>query len=971
MSNFNDNMADMFFDGDVINPVEENNMQFKCSVCNMDRPRQLELADKPGVCKYCKNGPIYNAVVVDKDISMIAGKAFNVTLNKDTPQMTRVLYDGKGDYRPEKHFLSHEVSAYVNRKVGKFTWGDVVTDQPEVLLDIVANGYGDYKCIFANWRDRGGKAILVHKASGINGLADMGIFTRIAVINESMKASKYLNRLFAPMDDNHMPVWGKEQEGSWVDATQECVIELENGEELILKYVNLDDMTAEETAGSDGHINLSARAHRALGLTNNPKVGDSFRCTVQTQRKLGKGHTRFSPDQVADIVIYGAKKHVYATEFCFMSLGPLHSGSPRTDIQSVTNFKLYKLAEKLAEKYMRFVHNTAHSSQALINLMTSTLRPSESDEDNDLDVVNVSEKWVMRRSLGAGISPFAFPGMYRRVVRHFTSGVLKAAEFKIPMNADPSISVATSKYMSGDPFAIREDGTPDMTKTVIQDGYICVMDLPDGIDVIIYRQPNENSNAFFKLKNMHHPRFKDSKGKAVAFLGHGVHKIMSRLGGGDMDDNIVIITDPVWVEHFSTLSYPETDKLIAIESGSSELNIDPMDDLSFEEPFDITSFGVRHMEHQIVQASGRDQVGIGPVVNVNMIDSILSDPENREVMFRDLVSQGAGATYTEWFTNRENYTSAFLATNLEIVIDAAVKDPGLLEAMRQEAVKRGSKDLNDFIRNFHSHTLVYPKCMEGRIPARKKDTGDYILAMSDQCKSLARITSMRDQLLQIFARNEWVLVKKADAGISNLLPQADEALKALVHGNRETGRPGVRGWWRNRWAAYQQAIKDNSDAVNDKIYGDICRELDVLLDRYPAEVVEAIALELYRTVYRSENTPAVADPLTGKIRSFHDGLLWTNRFANAFINLLIKNGYSGQIVPVRLLIERHLASKPSVRVVLKEGRVHLLDGDVAVGTIPQVNKTGIYVMKYGMIQFKASDEALHPKANIIELVGRL
>jgi hypothetical protein len=927
------------------------------------------------------------------------GKVFSVSYLKGQARRTRngervtgepVLLEltpyieGEGVFDSKSQFLPFTVNAWANRKFGQYGWGDFVTDMPETLIDIVSNGYkhdvfGEFVCVFANWRDQAGKAVLVRKESGIRRLSDVGLNTNMAVIGESMKTAKYVNRWLAPTDMRHTPVWGKEVADSWIPESQEFEVELENGTGLTFKLVWAKDLTPEGVANKDGQIGLSTRAHRALGLTNNPAIGDSWRVSLLTQRGFGKGHTIYQPDQAVDVVIYMPKKLVNSVdEFCFSSLGPLHSGNPRTDIQSVTNFKLHRQVGVLAYKYMRYVYTKSLTARAMEELLIQTVR-SDDDIDTDLDdelPVDHVESWLFRRVMKSGLNPKTFPGLERRAIRFLMSSIMNCEKYVVPMNTTPELSVATSKYMSGDPFAIQPDGTPDMSLSVIQEGACCTFDVADGTPVIVYRQPNENSNAFYRLINRHYPQFKDSVGSSVVFMGRGVQKVMNRLGGGDMDDNIIIVTDPKWVKHFDSLSYPETDKLVAIESGLTT-DVEDLAEMGIEDSFDVKTFGVEHMKHQILNASGRGQVGIGPVVNVDMIDMLLSDPGNLASMVADIQYQGYGQEYIDHLVNRLKYSSAFLATNLEIVIDAAVKDPGLLVAMNGEAQKYGADDVKAFIKNFHTGARVYPKCMtigKIRIPDKKWNLQDFVVVRTPQCRMQERIIQVRNELMQKFAKNEWALVKKADPFIVNLVPITDtvkEALYGSVEAQRafrEGERPyaaGLRAWWAARWARNSQLVSQNPENSDDKIYGRICAEMESRLRTLDPAIVEGMAIELYHTLYQSDSPIRRLDPISGATRNYHDGLLWTNLLGNAFLNVLQRNDLLGAVLPVNLYLDKYLAGKKGIKVTVKDGLVYKVAGNKLIGTVAAVDRTGMMTMSYGFLRFKAIEHpALLPKPGL-------
>lgn len=884
-------------------------------------------------------------------------------------------------YDPDAHFMAHEISGFANRLFGKWTWATYVTDSADALKTVLFEGYGEFKCIYAGWSDRDGRAILVHESCPYNTLEDAGVVTNMTNVTQSVKCRKYIGRYFAAGDMNYEPRWGKMQEGSWIEATQEGVIEMENGETLVLRYVDIDIMTEEEKASVDGHIGISNRGHRVLGLSNDPKIGDSWKVTVG-ERWTGKGHSFSVGDTGADIIVYGPKKLVGLSAergFCFMSLGELHSGKTNTDIQSVTNFKLYNLAKDLARKDMRWIYIQAHDERKLRNAVMSTLTGRESDEE--LYEPESEDSFVMRKAVMRDISLFAFPGLYRRAVRFLTRRVLRFEEFRIPMDLDPSIAVAMTKYASMQSSIVLDNGDVDMSLSLLEEGEVCIPDLPDGIDVVVARRPNENANAFYKLRNKHVPEYMGIKGKAVCFLGRQVQKLLGRLGGGDMDDALVVYFDPTWVKHFETLYYPETEKLAAVEV-QAYTDYDRYGELGDMEAIDYSKYDSNSAEYQINLAT-TGGLNIGSTVNANMDDAIKSDPDHMASMLKDLLLHEY-VNEAIWLANedgngRQKYVTAFLSTNLELVIDAAVKDPALMEALRQEANKHNpfrnadgsfpegmATGVQGFISAYHAMQRVYPRCMAGRIPRRKKEAGDYVLAMSEQCKAQEAIGNLRNQLDQLFVQNEWLLARKFDANIANhMSPMTDRATK-LVSG--VPGKLDVNPGLRRRWSALWRENMSEEQADRKDKFTFVCDQLDEILALVPNDL-NSIAVELYRQLYKNEYNTVVKNNSTGLYQPFSDSLMWTNKIANSFINQLIANGYAGLWIDVRLFLEKHkMYGEHEVRV---DAGVIYNGVNEAIGTTHPKLKPGIWTITDGLIRVREAHPSLKPKYDVLEMIQPL
>lgn len=876
---------------------------------------------------------------------------------------------------PKIYFMGHEISAYANAKFGKYTWGDFTTNDPEFLKVLLYEGWGEYKCIFANWRDNEGKAILVHRDCPMDSLAEAGIVTKLDNRSQSMKCCKYVNRLFADGDMNHTPRFGKIQEDSIIEGNgwREYIIELDGtGQSLIQRDVFLDDLTEEQVAQVDGHVDLDAVAHSALGLTNNPKLGESWGVTVKGIQ-FGKGHTRYIPHLNANIVVYGPKKLVGGNEWVFLSLGEKHISNPHTDVQSITNFKLYDLVKKLALDYMRLVYVAAHDAHRLTRMLIKTIR---SIDDMEKTYGNIGDRWILRKAIARGISPFAFPGLYRRVIKFLLKNVIDCdTKFRVPMNYE-GLSVAISRYASGEPNVITEEGFIDMDRALIAEGCICIPSLPAGIQVIAYRQPNENANAWVKLLNVHIPEYMDIQDKPVCFLGRGVQKVLFRLGGGDMDDNLIIIHNQEWVEHFNTLSYPETDKMTAVEVPAFALYEEEL------EAVDYSTLNTDTMEHQIDLAS-QSGLNIGSAVNAGMIDSLLSDPVELASILADLRSRNTDESVDahNWAkAERIPYTTAFLMTNLELVIDAAVKDPSLMLALSRRANQLNPNPdpqgetggVQSFIREFHMAQKVYPVCMANRIPQKKKDKGDYILAYTHQCRAMEAIRNYREQLEQKLTRNEYFIMKKADMRLADQLFPPSLRARIRIGGDPQDkdNHPGLRVAWSRLWteANYAEQLAGERD---ENKFNNVCDRLDNdILGGFSKEDLTELAVQLYRSLYDRQSTTPVVDPTTFRVRPFFDGLLWTNKLANAFIDRIIETGNAGLVLNVELYAEKHLGQGVH-KVKTADGFVYNVDTNQPVGTTHSKLKPGVYEMRDSILYVRECNFAFQPKFEVLDMIEPL
>lgn len=876
-------------------------------------------------------------------------------------------------YNPQEHFMYFEESDYLADALGGVPYATFTTDQREEMEDLLMNGFRDkdgvvWTSFFAYWKDQEGHAFLVPEASNVGDLRDVGVFTSMNTPADFMKVGKYANRLFAALPKTGAEsggIWGKEVSWNHVDHT--AIVEIgvdstdlsDEDKALTVRYIDLKGLDAEQKALVDGCIVVSEKACRVLGLSKEPRLGMAWRGTFGTERGLGKGHILYKNDMAVDVVIYGPKTILKTSKFFFGSMGELHVGVPHTDRQAFVNFHYHRpgLAVELAKTFMRQVFESSKDEQELRRLF---LRHTADVKHSDLD----QEGWVLRRALAYGVSFLRFPGLYRRVVRYLMKRVMQCDDrARIPMD-----TIANYGYVLPDPNAIDSEGDvhPELA---IPEGHIVFPDVDAGTKVICYRQPSENTNAWQALTVTYRPEFKRFAGRGICLLGRGANKVLGRLGGGDMDDQFVIVNDPKWVEAFHTMRpYPETEKLSAevTEEEQQEFDKEQSELSNFTEELledirdhNLSHYTNKHVSWQIDMAKNA-RAGIGPVVNYGMIDMLLSDPDHKASILADLANNHPEET--DWLLSRQPYQAALFMTNLEIVIDGNVKDTTLLRRLG---------DVSGTIKQFHKDCRVYPASMTKRIPMSKEEIGDYVLARSLTCRALELIRMIRERLQEVFVEREWALVAPADRDLRIDYPFEREI------------NIRVRGEWKRVGSEWQRLDPDTlslmdiwaqewkSEMMNpgshEGAYERITKRIAMELYGEDDNMMERLAVELYFQTYRTYQSAPKVDEQTGKLRSYNDGLLWSPIFGNHFINALRKARLSGyyRVAEIRPEFRRRLMDKMVV-VEVRNRSVYIQDSDdqftvwvglVLGGKAPD----GRFRMDGGLIEFRASAPICQPE----------
>lgn len=462
--------------------------------------------------------------------------------------------------------------------------------------------------------------------------------------------------------------------------------------------------------------------------------------------------------------------------------------------------------------------------------------------------------------------------------------------------AGETYHVASYGYVLGDLNCIDTEGEiyPELG---IKDDEIIFPDLPGGTKVVCYRQPSEHSNAFVRLTVVDKPEFRRFKGRGICMLGQGALKVLGRLGGGDMDDQFVIVHDPKWVAHFDTITpYPETGKVSVVvnedvtDEDQTLYASDPMeqltDDLLSDPETEATQYTNKHIHWQIEMAKN-SRAGIGPVVNYGVIDMLLSEECNKESLINDLTKMKE-ADAIEWLNDREGYEAAFLMSNLETIIDGNVKDSSLLRALG---------NVSKQIRDFHEDVQVYPLSQIGHVPKSKKIKGGYVVARTLLCRELEKISRLRERLMERLQEREYAIATPADRDILTNY-SFDKKLMTLYAGNwKHNDEDGtwekisseltIKDIWVKMWTdEFAKPAADRSRTAYEDISKRISR---YLVDNYDADddFLRHLSVHVYLDSYKASSTAAgPRTSETGEYRGYGDAILWSPIFANHFIDAL-------------------------------------------------------------------------------------
>ena len=676
--------------------------------------------------------------------------------------------------------LIRHISAFVNRG-----WLDKKTGT-------------SWKCIYAQYHDEG-FMIFVPKDCQVDSIQDLG-FT----ISNNAKSMKYAKRIFAAHSGGMI-------EGQFVaehDVPTGHVLthRLNNGELIMTLVYDMSLLGKDETSVVDGKILSNIK-----GFTN-------CALTVFGEFGLGKGIASPNDNVDYDIIVYGAKtrvclsgdRSIYIGKISDVAMHPLVM-----DAQTMVNAGFYDLdlVPRLGKEHLDVLAKTLFSpgEYNVRELVAGFVRNQDSKWTPD------GTEWPLIQALKMDIGIKTMPVLMRRLTNLVMAGSKDVAIGRVPMEGagirvyvrdnpamtmpDGSIDLVKDKMFEDSCEDARIDGTPIIP-------WVCIPDAPAG-EVLIYRNPNTTSREMMVVYNYHYPELMSYIGQGWAFLGANAGAILAPLNGGDMDDNIGVIWDEAFIAKWKTMDYPVQDRIeeqteyvpLVTEhtvtnnrvwkEGSSTWNFKTF----YDQLGSVLDFGV----------------SLGTFINRGMLDSLLSG-EHKELAIKSLLEgtfikpenfnapslgdldallgedildvyqeynpdlENFVKTSIDWLTARPDYMAAFAMTNSDKIIDWTV-------------AHKGSKSVVDVLVKqaaIIEQTPVFPVSYAGRIPAKRKLAGDYLLVWTKQCLALKALREHRDAVLAEVKRFEFLLAKPFPKVVLDRYPE-DEGMRGMMR--------AVRAWW--------------------------------------------------------------------------------------------------------------------------------------------------------------------------------
>ena len=901
-----------------------------------------------------------------------------------------VIFNQKKHFRADGNFAERPLLIEKLLPEGTPFW-EISTKEIAIAAHIANRGWfvdGDRKKLLtAYWREnKGMRGILVNRNCPVSNLAEIGIYTEITKTSQATKVGKYVHRLTVPVE---FYGFGRETSYEVSPIMDMATVHLDNNEDLIVVSYDIDDLDPDTKALVDGFIAVSPSAFRKLGWKD-VDMPAGFMCNghVGTQHWMAKGNIAVVPQLDVDIVAFGPKKIVATDIFYIGIFGELHDRIPHSDVQAwdALRFERPGLIEKQASTIIREFWDASNDFLKTAGVLLRHIQSSDREYYEENATYDAG-MWPLKYAISRGLPLNRFPWLASRAMSFWFRDTINMTRGRVPLDR-----VAEYAYIAPDPAIFDSMGRPDVNRSNIPEGHCVFMNRPDGEELCAYRQPIAHGSEKIFLTNINSSRYASYEDRNVFLMGKGAARYYQACGGADNDDCFIILFDPDWVKAMHSVAYPTTEKIVAYVDDEEFAPIYSDDDLLKSlvatMPGNETHYTLRHFQEQLDEARRRP-AGIGPVVNAIMIDNRLSNPEDVAYMlsrfdakiekFRAFPEMKVATDLLikcrEWLRNRKPYQLAHLATNLELIIDAAVKDPALLaqlgnvQAMLRQfhygVIASESMD-DDVIEGINEEgTLVYPWVVGlarrgSRIPLRRRQLQEqsgnklYVITETLMCSAIKRIQEVLDIYVEASKEKEWRMVEPIPEALDDMFPSdqfTNDQVDALLK-------------------AWKQSFRDSRDEEVD--VRALVMEADSLiidmLDGLDDDQLCYIAVELARRYYHRGGYNSARVGEDGKRWGFSDRLLGVRPIANAFIYALERAGLTGKYVPVELFKDVRNLYNSTVKVRVGSANVvYRMSDDTTLGVAQGTIGEGEYLMYEGIIEVKKPHPDLYKQEDMEEI----
>ena len=960
------------------------------------------------------------------------------------------------DYIKEQHFMLHETSQFLDDRVARY--GTRSSGLPMVYGLLSIDGHGeDGKDDAARWfagivgsakrkangiYDTASKtrfraivwsaidritAILVPMDSDIYKLEDLGID-----VTSNPKAPKRVKRATAPHDVMlRLKLINTER---LTDGTRYIILEELTQREFRIKVMDLDTFLPGDLLMADGMGIL-----KVLAQLYGPEYHHVKQTLILPSGVVkGFGHNFDCWGHIEDdAVVYGPKAELTVTDgYVYIgSLGKLKETPAYMDIQSLGNMGFYEphLAPAEGKFWMDHIQQVRFSEDedkvrdldAIFARLSDEKAEKAAEFSNDEDAVDDPEltqpvdQWAAVRAAKLMVESQVLPVLWRRGTQRAFENAVDILHGRILMER-----VMRRLNICPNPLVFTNTGRPSQALDQLTHVHfpevpanymiVCIPDQPEG-PVLLWRNPNTTKWEAILVWNVHLPELMKYKHLGFVFFGYGAATLLVRMNGADMDDSVLITSDPAYIAKWQSLEYPVTAKISASETGARANTYDVQENAKHNPPTALWNPRIGDLE---VERWRTTKIGLGTVINRCGLDTRLSGENGAHAKAQLEVglfeappnfSCGDPAVFAAneclWFiTHRPQFVLRRVAANSEYVIDWFQQHAGN-EALAKGLIKESElvltyKDAQGKLRPIPFFPKSWAK--GGKIPRKRLEAGDYLLVETKVCAGLAPLAVQLATILEAARLKEWKLVRSMPNEVDATYPTTDFT-KAAVDDLRkkwqkfrdEAKAAGHQHWY--KLAAngddVRQVIKpEDTDYHTDKAGEPQTRphHIEGLKEHYfymqnskgavipiPLHHRIGMAVEWFRQVYDVNTLEPRKNP-DGTTQSVGDGV--PDYILHDLLTAFEACGLTGQAVYAKLdpRAKRRLAANGvsvDVRIVGGQVNTWVIDAvnGLKLGTVAKhiAVPDGTYVMSpQGVIIVKSSDPQLRSSFKVEEIAKR-
>jgi hypothetical protein len=403
-----------------------------------------------------------------------------------------------------------------------------------------------FRFVYGHINGDKGLMLFISAAAGIHNPSQLGL-----TITSSEKSPKRIQRLFA----THL-IMHKCRLLTSYEADTGTVYEalLPNGKLFRALDFNMDLLSPEMQAEMDGSGHCSMFGPGILFTGVGPWGSDKG---VYSNNPLLTDY---------DLIHYGSKKEVALNDGNIFvgALGTTRLHELYIDPQTLLNSGGYE--DDLCVKYGMDAMNEmkdllfSDNEDALVEHFAKLVNISD-DSRRKLNSPKV--EWSLVKAMKNDHQSKAQPVFFRRTVNHGMRTAVDIVRGRI------FIKDGCRVYARPYPNMIQANGMPDPRLDNLSgkhDGIpmVCMPDVKEG-QALVLRNPNTNSSEMILTWNIHMLELKQYKGEGWCFFGSDAGELLVQLNGGDMDDNLVVLTDPAFIAKWQTMRYPVQTKIRPVD----------------------------------------------------------------------------------------------------------------------------------------------------------------------------------------------------------------------------------------------------------------------------------------------------------------------------------------------------------------------------------------------------------------------